>query len=185
MDAPTESNSAMSKKEMAKMKQEGLLRNAYARIEFLEAELASLRAASQVTEWEIVEDVADAPVELHDHPVLTTDTIRPRPVKPIWQGRLSDIECISEPHTYSIVKIDCIESTAALQNPAASQNPAIHVPMLELSQQQFNERCKEKLDLLWESTDAHDMMIDTIIQALRDIAVNGRPAALDDLVKRR
>ena len=153
-------------------------------MEFLESELASLRAATQVTEWEIVEDVADAPVELHDHPVLTTDTIWPRPVKPIWQG-LSDTECISELHSYPIVKTDCIEATAALQNPAASQNPAIHVPMLELSQQLFNERCKEKLDLLGGSSDAHDMMIDTIIDVLRDIAVNGRSAALDDLVKRR
>ena len=96
MDAPPESNSALSKKDRAKLKQEGLLRNAYARIESLEAEIAFLRSAPQVTEWERVDDWTDAPVEvqLQDNPIVTTDTSRQRPAKPIWQVKLADSEDI-------------------------------------------------------------------------------------------
>ena len=134
MEAPADSHSAMSKKERAKMKQEGLLQKAYSRIESLEAELASLRASSQDTVWEIVEDVADAPVELHDHPFVTSETIRLIPAKPIWQGRCSDSQGVSELHSNPILKTDCIEATAALQKQLNEQHSAIHVPMLELSQ---------------------------------------------------
>ena len=55
--------------------------------------------------------------------------------------------------------------------------------MLALSQQLFNVRCKEKLDLLWQSSDAHEMMIDTIIDVLKDMAGCVRSTSLEALVK--
>ena len=92
--------------------------------------------------------------------------------------RLSDSESISALHSIPFVKTDCIEATAARH-----EHQTIHVPMLELSQQLFNERCKEKIDVLWGSSDAHQTMFGTIIEALKDIAENGRSASLDALVE--
>ena len=90
--------------------------------------------------------------------------------------RLADSESISALHSYPYVKTDCIEATAA-------EHQTIHVPMFELSQQLFNERCNEKVDVLWGSNDAHQMMFGTIIEVLKDIAENGRSASLDALVE--